>query len=133
MNSADTIFDIPPPEIGSDTIDVRGKKLAVRGIGADDWVVLYKRYPELVRGAAAGITAAAVDASPVEMVQMEAAICAAGFGQLGDAGVEMAVIQNLSRDERQQIMMTAINLSRPGDALGPLLDSGAVDRAGNSG
>lgn len=126
-----TIFDIAPPEIGSEEIDIRGKKLAVQGIGADDWVALYKRYPALVRGAASG-SLGAVDVSPVEAVQMEAAVCAAGFGSFGDEATERAVIMNLSRDERQQVMMTAINLSRPGDALGPLLDSDAGE-AGSSG
>lgn len=134
MNSAngtDTIFDVPPPEIGSEIIDIRGKKLAVQGIGTDDWITLYKRYPELVRGAATG-TVTAGDIAPIDAVKMEAAMCAAGFGKLGDGAVELAVLNNLSRDERQLIMMTAINLSRPGDALGPLLGGDAVE-IGNSG
>lgn len=128
-----TIFDIAPPEIGSDELDIRGTKIKVRGIGADDWVVLYKRYPELVRGAAMGLSAVAdANSSPVDALRMEAAICAAGFGHLDDEKTELAVINNLSREERQLVMMTAINLSRPGDAFGPLLDGDAAG-AGNSG
>jgi hypothetical protein len=128
------IFDIAPPEIGTEEIDIRGTKLKVQGIGADDWVTLYKRWPELVRIAATGGNAPdGVGFSPVDAVQMEAAVCAAGFNKLGDEWVERAVINNLSRDERQLLMMTAINLSRPADALGPLLDSGAALEAGSSG
>jgi hypothetical protein len=126
------IFDVAPPEIGREIIDIRGKKIAVSGVSAEDWVALYKRYPELVRAAAGGDMSGS-NTSPIDAVQMEAAVCAAGFGSLGDLGVERAVINNLSRDERQQVMMMAINLSRPGDALGPLLDSDATTDAGNSG
>lgn len=128
----DNIFDIPPPEIGREELDIRGKKLPVQGIGADDWVSLYKRFPELVRGAALGISAVNGETSPLEMVKMEAAICAAAFDKYGDEAAELAVINNLSRDERQLVMMTAINLSRPGDALGPLL-VGDVAEVRNSG
>lgn len=128
------IFDIAPPEIGSQEIDVRGTKIKVQGIDAGDWVTLYKRWPELIRLAATGGSAPDGGGfSPVDAVQMEAAVCAAGFGKLGDEAVERAVINNLSRDERQLLMITAINLSRPADALGPLLDGGAVPETGNSG
>ena len=135
-----TIFDIAPPEIGFKEIEIRGKKLPVHGISAEDWVTLYRRYPDLVRGAVTGISAInGNDVSPIEMVKMEAAICAAGFGQLGKEDVELAVINNLSREERQQVMVNAIDLSRPGDTLGPLLagdaaeEMAAVAATGNSG
>lgn len=129
-----TIFDIAPPEIGSKEVDIRGTKLRVSGIGLDDWTVLYIRFPELAKGAAGG--AVAVDDGnfkPLEAVQMEAAVCAAGFGMLGDKAAELAIINNLTREERQQVMLTAIDLSRPADALGPLLDGGAAVEAGSSG
>lgn len=130
---SDAIFDIPPPEIGREELNIRGKKLPVEGIGADEWVALYKRFPELVRGAALGIDGVNANASPLDMVRMEAAICAASFGKIGDEKAELAAINNLTRDERQLVMMTAINLSRPGDALGPLLGSDAADASQNSG
>lgn len=129
---SDTIFDIPPPEIGREELDIRGKKLPIQGIGTDDWVALYKRFPELVKGAALGVTAAADNASPIDMVRMEAAICSAGCDKYGDEATELAIINNLTRNERQLVMMTAINLSRPGDVLGPLLASDAA-AAGSSG
>lgn len=129
---SDSIFDIPPPEIGREELDIRGKKLPVQGISAENWVSLYKRFPVLVRGAALGVNPENVDASPIDMVKMEAAICAAGLGQSGDDAAELAVINNLSRNERQLVMMTSINLSRPGDALGPLLAGDAAE-AGSSG
>lgn len=125
-----SLLDVAPPEIAAQEFPVRGVKLQLRGVIAADWAVLYGRFPDLRR-----VVTGKVDGteSPVQMVAAQAALIAAGLGQLGDPDIERSAMSNLTGDEQRGITETILRLSLPGDVFSPLLDAAAPDAADASG
>jgi hypothetical protein len=115
-----SILDIAPPELSAKEVEIRGVKFTLCGIPAIDWATLYARFPVL-RAVAAGVTDG-VTASPVIVHAMNAAVIAAGVGQLGNPDVERVASANLTRDEMESLVSEVFRLSAPGAMLGPLLD-----------
>jgi hypothetical protein len=118
-----SLVDIAPPELTAEEIDIRGTKLKVQGISGEGWMTLYARHPvmrALVAGRTEGLSAADTFAS-------QAALIAAGLGQLGDENTERLVMDRLTTEEQRQVVETIVRLSMPGHLFGPLLNGGGAD------
>lgn len=120
-----SLLDVAPPELMAEEIDIRGTKLKVQGITGEGWMILYARHPvmrALVSGRAEGLSA-------VETFAAQAALIAAGLGQVGDAETERLVMDRLTTDEQRQVVEMIVRLSMPGHVFGPLLNGGGADAA----
>lgn len=114
-----SLLDIAPPEIAGKDVEIRGVKLALRGVAAIDWARLYARFPELrdlVAGQDASLTR-------LRLLAAQCALIAAGTGHLGNADVERAAMLNLTADEQAVLVEDIIRLSNPGDVYSPLFDA----------
>jgi hypothetical protein len=118
-----SLLDIAPPEITAEEVDIRGTRLSVRGLPAEEWARLYARFPEL-RAVVAG---QAENVSNLAAFAGQAALVAAGLGKPGDNNTEHLVMERLGHDEQQRIVETILRLSMPGHYFGPLLNGAALD------
>lgn len=116
-----SLLDIAPPEITAEEVDIRGTKLRVQGIGADEWARLYARFPDL----RAFIAGERESMPALSRVQSQAAVIAAGVGSPGDPEMERAVMERLSNDDQGRIVDVINRLSMPGHIFGPLLNGAA--------
>ncbi len=122
------ILDIAPPEITAETIDIRGTKLKVSGVRAQDWAVLYARFPELE----AVLNGQRIEGAPIREFAALIAVISAGLGHIGNAEVEGELMDNTTSDEQTMIVEVVKRLSLPGHVLRPLLfPPVAVAVAGN--
>jgi len=117
-----SLLDIAPPELSAEEIDIRGTKLRVSGIVAEDWAALYARFPTL-RLIVSGRSGDTV--SPVELLGAQAGLIAAGLGQIGNAEIEHAVVERLGAEDQKAIVEAIMRLSMPGHIFSPLLGAGA--------
>lgn len=120
-----SILDIAPPELSAETKVIRGVPLNLQGIPADQWAVLYSRFPAMRLVVVGG---AFTSDQNIELLKAQLALIAAGMGQLGNDDIERAVLERLTPDERQDIAQTIMKLS-VGRNLGPLLDGAAAGPA----
>ena len=118
-----SILDIAPPELTAEEVDIRGPKLRVQGIGADGWVRLYTRFPEL----RAMLTGNMDGVSELAAFSAQVALIAAGLGKPDDAETEQAIMRRLSREDIQLLGQAINRLSQPGHVFGPLLNGAALD------
>lgn len=117
--------DVAPPSILTEEVDIRGTKLAVRGVSGEDWIKLYQRYPDLKVLVAADDTQAASVNSGISRVQSfkaQTSVIAASLGRLDDDKVEALILEKLNKEDRDKIMEVALRLSLPGDVFRPLLE-----------
>lgn len=118
-----SLLDIAPPEITAEDVDIRGTRLSVKGLPAEEWARLYARFPEL-RAVVAG---RAENVSTLAAFAGQAALVAAGLGKPCDGDTEHLVMERLNRDEQQTLVETIVRLSLPGHVFGPLLNGAALD------
>lgn len=124
-----SLLDIAPPELSAEEVDIRGTKISVRGVTAEEWAQLYARFPALksIMGGRAA------DGSQLDQVRGEAALIAAGLGKMGNAEIERAVLDRLTAADKRVVLETIGRLSLPGAVFGPLLDEPALDAGADAG
>jgi hypothetical protein len=128
------LLDIAPPEISAEIVDIRGQQIRVRGLGIDEWAVLYSRFPELRALVAGGAMpeGAQQPTAQARLMAAQAALIAAGAGHLSDEDRERAVLRSFTQDDVTAAATAIIRLSLPGHVFGPLLEPGAAaSRPGN--
>lgn len=116
-----SLLDIAPPELSAETVEIRGVTLTVRGVRADEWAILYSRFPEL----RALVSGRDDDAARDRLYAAQAALIAAGTGYIGNAEIERAAMMNLGPDDFPALVDRILRLTNPGDLMVPLLDGAA--------
>jgi hypothetical protein len=118
-----SLLDIAAPEITAEEVDIRGTKLTVRGLKAQETAALLKRFPIMAKQAAK----LEVDKGDALVNNLEAtpAIIAAGLGKLGDAGTEALVEERLTTEEK--ILVLAVVTRLTGEEAGPLARAAAAE------
>lgn len=102
------ILDIAPPEVTTETIDIRGTLIEVRGIRNRDWAGLLRRFPAL-RAQVFGITIPDEEMA-VSSIEVMPAVIAAGLVEKAD---EVAVVERLSDAEQSAVFATIMRLTMP--------------------
>lgn len=106
------ILDIAPPEISTETFEIRGGSIEVRGLRNREWAALLRRFPELRQQQ----IAAAEDLSPEMVDRMEAvmpAVIAAAAGTCGDENIEAAIADRLTESEQVAVFSAVMRLTMP--------------------
>lgn len=109
------LLDIAPPEVITETFEIRGGKMVVHGIRNRDWAALLRRFPEL-RKQAAGIAVPDEDMAAASIEVMPAVI-AAGLGKTGDAEIEAVIVDRLTDAEQAEIFGAVMRLTMPPSPL----------------
>lgn len=120
-----SLLDIAPPEINSDTVEIRGVPLTVHGVTAAQWAELYRRFPEL-RAVVAGRQTDSTNVIPA--FEGQVALIAAGLGNPGDAETENQIIDRLTSEDQRALVEGILRLSLPGHIFGPLRNGHAPSR-----
>lgn len=106
------ILDIAPPEIATETFEIRGGKLEVRGLRNREWAALLRRFPELREQQ----NTQADELSPEMVDRMETvmpAVIAAAAGTCGNEEIEAAIAQRLTDAEQVAVFSTVMRLTMP--------------------
>ncbi len=125
------LLDIAPPEVLSETIEIRGGTLTLRGFTAREYAGLLRRFPKLgvepEPAAAGGEEGAEPIAKPPpsgeEMLadfDLQLAIIAAGLGEAGNAQTEAEIDRRLTEAERKQAFDIVTRLTREANPNPPL-------------
>lgn len=149
-----SLLDIAPPEVTREEIDIRGTKLALRGITNLEQAKLFKRFPLFAKRVASDarrrellavpqLTAtqaaelARLTIEPEEElllgIEIAPALIAAGLGQIGDKATEDLVDERLTQQEQLACLDIVMRLTAPGkEETGPLVPGGAPDDGGTT-
>ncbi len=123
-----SLLDIAPPEIATETVEIRGMPIEVHGLEARDFARLIARFPAMRRVAQPPVPqggdgeVVAVD-FPTEGVEMIVPIIALGLVEpVGEAVIERL---RLSIDEMMALFNAIMRLTNP--PADPLADGGVAD------
>lgn len=117
------LLDIAPPEARTETIDIRGTALTVRGLRNREWAALLSRFPHLRQRAGEGDEALDEDRALASLEAIPPVI-AAGLGKIGDDKTEALIAERLSDEEQASVFAAVMRLTMP--APGPLADAPAA-------
>lgn len=107
------ILDIAPPEIATETFEIRGGKLEVRGLRNREWAALLRRFPDL-RQQQNALTDEDLDPEMVDrMATVMPAVLAAAAGTCGDEKIEAAIALRLTEAEQTQVFSAVMRLTMP--------------------
>lgn len=106
------ILDIAPPEILTETFEIRGGKLEVRGLRNREWAALLRRFPEL-RNQQAIDPNDLDDETLNRMAMVMPPVIAAAAGTCGDEGIEAAIAERLTEAEQTAIFAAVMRLTSP--------------------
>lgn len=118
-----SLFDIAPPEIATEAVDIRGMAIEVRGLSARAIARLMKRFPDM-RAQSAGRDVSQDDML-VTGIEAAPAIIAEG---LVEPVPEEEIVRRLSPDEQASLIAAIMRLTNPPAPAGPLAE-GAADGA----
>lgn len=121
------LLDIAPPEALTETIDIRGTPLTVRGLRNREWAALLNRFPHLRKRQGESDSAAAngIDEDlALASLDAIAPVIAAGLGQCGDNKTEELIAERLSDLEQGRVFAVIMRLTLP--APSPLADAPAA-------
>lgn len=122
------LLDIAPPEARTETIDIRGTLLEVRGLRNREWAIVLNRFPQLRRREGeegGGKPGGTVDEdSALASLDAIVPVIAAGLGKIGDRETEAQILERLSDEEQGRLFAAIMRLTLP--APGPLADAPAA-------
>lgn len=150
-----SLLDIAPPEVTTEEIDIRGKKLALRGITNLELAVLLKRFPLLAKqiagearrkallaietltaNQAAELARLTIEPEDELLLGIETAPAwiAAGLGEIGNEEIEAGVPARLSQEEQLACLAVVLRLTAPKkvEDAGPLASAGQPGAGGKS-
>lgn len=124
------LLDIAPPEARTETIDIRGTALTVRGLRNREWAVILNRFPHLRRREGEETQGGPLDEERA-LASLDAIppVIAAGLGKIGDRETEAQIVERLSDEEQAKVFAAVMRLTLPDPV--PLAEAPAPAGAGS--
>jgi hypothetical protein len=116
------LFDLAPPEIVTETLEIRGTPLEFSGVKAKELAALYRRFPAL---------AADQEKRGPATIESMAAMIAAGLGHAGDQKWEQGVDELMTFEEQLRAYAIVANLTYNASVPERPMPPAAVNGAGD--
>lgn len=107
------IFDIAPPELLAEVVDIRGTQLEIRGLSEREWVRLLRRFPQLRNRSAKPEPASVESGDDQALANLDilAPVIAAGLGKIADNETEAEIAKRLTFVEQMNVFNAVIRLT----------------------
>lgn len=118
-----SLLDIAPPEATKREVEIYGgQTVTIRGVTAEVWANLYRRYPLLAQFVQGQIPAKMEAADAMNTQAALAALIAAAAGSPDNPEAERRAHTWFTIGEQLKIVEQIVEISMPGEVFGPLVN-----------